>query len=204
MPSKKSYSRSSSSSESDSSDSEWTCKKRKRCKKCKKIKCTIKCSTNWSFEPAYISLYGKKSQTLNANDPVVFEFVQIEKNFCFVPNTSKITVSQDGVYVFNAIIIPNEPSQFTLFINNLPYSFTTTGTNGAGTNMLMSQILELKCGDVLELLNFTSAVNGGTVTIPSSIGGIIPGSSNNVELSIFKIDSLKCEYPQHKVYTKKR
>lgn len=206
MPSKKS-SHSSRSSKSTSSESEWIYKKRHYGKKCKKrSKCKPKYeyqfATNWSYDAAYLSIYGKKAQVLNISDPVVFEFIQIAKNICFAPDTSKITITQDGVYSFHATIVPNEPSQFTLFVNGVPLASATIGTNSAGINLVITQILELKCGDVLELLNYTSAVNGGTITIPTSIGGVIPASSTNVDLSIFKIDGSKCEYPKHKVYEK--
>jgi len=133
------------------------------------------------------------------NDPVVFESIQTIKNITFTPNTSKITINEDGVYTFHAVVIPNEPSQFTLFVNGSPLVSAMGGTNGAGINLVMTQILSFKSGDVLELINYTSAVNGGKITISTSIGGIVPGSSTNVDLSIFKIDSLGSEYPEHKI-----
>ncbi len=181
---------------SSSSDSEDDCDRRRHKK-------YIKCATNWSFKPAYLNTYSKKAQTLAVGDSVDFEFNQLSKNILHTPDTPQVTIQESGVYQYLAILTVDQPCQFTIFVNSLPIASTTSGNNTAGVNLVMSQLLEFNAGDIIELKNFTSAVNGGTVTISTSAGGAIPATSTNVDLSILKIDDLKCKYPEHEVCCKK-
>jgi hypothetical protein len=141
-------------------------------------------------------------QTLAVNDPVVFDFVQLNKNFTFTPTQSAITIQLSGVYEYNIILAVNQPSQFTLFINGIPDGSTTSGINSAGVGINMHQLLVLQVGDVVDLRNYESAVAGGIVDISPSQGGLLPGTSVNVDMSMNRIDSLDLTHPEVKKCSK--
>lgn len=182
------YNFTSSDCDSDSSYSDY-----KRYKKKKRKKTIV---SNWSFEPVYISAFGKEAQILNINDPIAYETIQSIRNGSIDLDMGQITVDYGGVYKYHGLFNTSEPCQVTLFINGSPLPSSTSGTNTGAAQITMGQIIELNAGDIVEVRNFTSAVNGGVINIPIGVGGIVAGTTVNAEFNIWKIaeQPILCPY----------
>jgi hypothetical protein len=135
---------------------------------------------------AYGSFWRTTPQTLNVEDPVIFEMSQGLKNIDFTDNTSDIKIKSDGEYFVAFTVGPNKSAQFTFFINGQPQATTTTGIDAGATQLLMRAIIELRNGDILSVRNHTSVL--GTITFNPNGGGLAPGI--DAGLTIYKISPL--------------
>jgi hypothetical protein len=93
------------------------------------------------------------------------------------PGSSNITVTSAGTYLVDFSVSGIEPNQFSLFINGVAAPGATYGS-GAGTQQSHGQlIVTLSAGDVLSLVNHSSAA---AVTLQALAGG----TQNNVNASL--------------------
>jgi hypothetical protein len=84
------------------------------------------------------------------------------------PGASAITITDAGTYAISFSVSGSEPNQFALFVNGAPDVSTVYGS-GAGTQQNNGlSILVLAAGDVLTLVNHSSAA---AVTLASVVGG---------------------------------
>jgi len=150
----------------------------------------------WSNEPAYISLYGKREQIIPRESALSFESIARQRDIRFTAGQSTITVLHGGIYYMNCTFDLHQPAQFTVFINGVPDQATVNGINHGATKLTLQVMLNLKKGDVVTIVNHTSAIAGGTVTVPMDSGGLIPGQGVNVRLNMWKIFDLDAE-PHH-------
>jgi hypothetical protein len=130
----------------------------------------------------YFDIDSSTSQKLNLGDPVIFQVLNLKKNISFKTGTSLITVHRSGYYYIVVDIALDEPTQFTIFINNIPIPSLTTGVDSGAGQVSISQIIFLKNGDNLKIVNWKSAINpvytttnggGNQVGINASFAGFM-------------------------------
>ena len=71
-----------------------------------------------------------------------------------------------------------QPSQFTLFVNDVAVPSTIAGTASGSGQVSIRQLLELKKGDILQAKNHSSFINP-VITI------LNPGGSNSSSNAVF-------------------
>ncbi len=125
----------------------------------------------------YGYIYNLPAQTVAIEAPVVFSSNGPLSGFTHLLGTSEITVTTAGVYLVDFSASGTEVNQFALSVNNVAVPQTTYGS-GAGTQQNNGQaILNLAAGDVITLLNHSSAA---AIGLPSVVGG----TQANVNASI--------------------
>jgi hypothetical protein len=114
-------------------------------------------------------------QTLALNDDIEWSNINIQREFKHIQGKTIFTVNESGVYDLIVDSIFNEPAQLTLFVNGVADASTISGRDSGAGRLLMRQLLTFKCGDVVEVKNFSSyAVS---LTIPTNAGGVAVGQS---------------------------
>ena len=122
-------------------------------------------------QPNYGEVYNLVSQVVLIEAPVTFDSNGPLVGFTHVAGTSSITVLTAGTYVVNFSVSALQPSQFALFDNGAPIAGTTFGS-GAGTQQNNGRaMVTLAAGDVLTLVNHTSAA---AVILQTLAGGTQP------------------------------
>ena len=139
---------------------------------------------------SYISTSTSIPQQLVINDPIHWANKILCNNVNFTQGENFITIENDGVYDIFADIITNEPSQLTLFINNIPDYNTTFGRDSGASRCLIRQFISLKKGDKISVCNWES--HSGTINTAENAGGEYPGQ--NSMLMAFMLSPL-CEPP---------
>lgn len=113
-------------------------------------------------------IYAVIPQTVAVEAPVLFDSNGPLSGVTHAPGSPSITITSAGTYQVNTSVSGTEPNQFAIFINGAPAPETVYGS-GAGTQQNNGQsILVLGAGDVLTLVNHTSAA---AVTLASVVGG---------------------------------
>ena len=88
--------------------------------------------------------------------------------FTHTTGSASITVGSTSTYLVNFSVSGTQLSQVSLFVNGIPAAGTTYGS-GAGTQQNGGQaIVSLAVGDVLTLVNHSSA---SAVGLASNVGG---------------------------------
>jgi hypothetical protein len=131
----------------------------------------------------YFILNASASQTLNLQDPVTWNYSGPLKNVYFKPGTNMIKVHKDGVYKLIFDLEAYQPSQFTIFVNNVVVPSTIAGTDSGSGQISIRQLLELKKNDILSVKNHSSFIN--PVISISNPGGNNP--SNNAIFSAYRL-----------------
>jgi hypothetical protein len=105
--------------------------------------------------------------------------------FTHDPGSSDITVVNAGDYKVTFSVSGAEPNQFALFINGVVVAESVYGS-GAGTQQNTGQaILAMEAGDVLTLVNHTSAA-AVTLAAAPPIGGT--AAAVNASILIQQLD----------------
>lgn len=137
---------------------------------------------------AYGMFYSYCQQTIEPNNPILFEKKSNVLNICLDQCSKSLKIKRTGMYVVNLTCQFEQPGQIALFINNNPELSSLTSTNTPLNFVTIHQILNLKKGDCLSVRNYLTA---NPLTTSISTSGIIP-ESKNVCLNIWKIA------PEHK------
>lgn len=124
---------------------------------------------------SFFILNSSTTQTLNLYDPVSWSYSGPLKNVYFKPGTQFITVHKDGVYKLLFDLEAYQPSQFTIFVNNVHIPSTIAGTDSGSGQVSIRQLLELRKGDVLQVKNHSSFIN--PVISISNPGGNNPSTN---------------------------
>ncbi|RXK32082.1 flagellar hook-length control protein FliK, partial [Bacillus velezensis] len=126
----------------------------------------------------YAYVYNLSAETVAIEAPVIFDSTGITTaGITHAPGTAQIIVTTPGDYEVTFSVSGVEPNQFTLFVNGGPVTNTVYGS-GAGTQQNNGQaIITLAAGDILTLVNHTSAA---AVTLQTLAGG----TQTNVNASI--------------------
>lgn len=133
---------------------------------------------NFAGNESYFILNSTTTQTLNLENPVVWSFSGPLKNVYFKPGTEFITVKKDGIYKLLFDLEAYQPSQFTIFVNNVAIPSTIAGTDSGSGQVSIRQLLELRKGDILQVKNYSSFINP-IITI------LNPGGSNSSSNAVF-------------------
>ncbi len=125
---------------------------------------------------SYFSITTSVPQELILGDTVHWAVEAYKQNVGFTQGDNFITIKQNGVYDIFADVITDEPSQITLFINNIPEYSTTFGRDSGASRCLVRQFLTLKCGDKISVANWDS--HSGTIHTAENPGGNFPGQNS--------------------------
>lgn len=102
-------------------------------------------------------------------------------------HSTDFVVKRSGYYKVHFIGQYNQPSQFTLFVNDVPNPTTVTGTDSGSGSQLLMQIVKLNKGDVVNVRNHTSF----TVPVTSQLnpGGYERGTNAVFLLMLLSIEN---------------
>jgi hypothetical protein len=118
--------------------------------------------------PNYAYVYNLAAETVAVEAAVTFDSNGPLSGFVHTPGGSAITVTTAGVYRVDFATSGVEPGQFALAVNGVALPEATYGS-GAGTQQDDGQlILNLGAGDVVTLLNHSSAA---AITLQTLAGG---------------------------------
>ncbi len=118
-------------------------------------------------QPDYGYIYNLGAQTVPVEGVVLFDSNGPLSGFTHTTGSASITVGSTSTYLVNFSVSGTQLSQFSLFINGIPAAGTTYGA-GAGTQNDGQAIVSLAVGDVLTLVNHSSA---SAVGLASNVGG---------------------------------
>jgi hypothetical protein len=133
--------------------------------------------------PAYLSLHTKDHQEIDINESIHWSYYSLQYNVDFTQGYDFFTIQKEGVYDLFGDIMTNEPGQFTLFINGVPFYPTTSGRESGGNRCIMRQFVKFVKGDVISIRNWES--NAGTLNTAINPGGTEPG--NSVLFMLFRL-----------------
>jgi hypothetical protein len=133
----------------------------------------------------FISLYDDVQQEISVGEAVDFNYYQNKKNVVFNPlvDKTRIQVLRGGYFYIHLQMDTNMPCQFTLFVNDVPNLTTTDGSNTGAVQFASTGLIQLKRGDVLKWINYTSAQ--GVIVKTLNAGGLSP--SVNAQFVLFKL-----------------
>lgn len=119
----------------------------------------------------YAYIYNNAPETVAIEGAVPFDSNGLIDGFTHIPGGTAIGVTTAGVYRVNFSVSAVEPGQFALAVNGVPAPQAIYGS-GAGTQQDDGQvILSLGAGDIVTLLNHSSAA---AITLQSLAGGTQP------------------------------
>lgn len=131
------------------------------------------------------SFYSKTPQTINVENPVLFDLSLNVNNLELTGLSGEILIKEDGVYKVFFLINTSTAAQFGFFVNGVSVDPTIMGTNKGSGQLSSRALLNLNQGDVLSVLNHTSP---NAVYAASNPGGSLAGVSTI--LTIFKVAPL--------------
>jgi len=144
--------------------------------------CMYRRFKHYLLEDHYLSLQGCKAyfsttstamQTLNLEDPVFLNLRGPIRNVYFKTGSTTVTVLESGVYKLRFDLEAKQPSQFTIYVNDVPQESTIAGTDSGSGQVSIRQLLQLNKGDILSVKNHSSFMNP-VVTIVNP-GGYLSG-----------------------------
>ena len=125
----------------------------------------------------YGYIYNLTPQTVAIEAPILFDNTGPVLGVIHAPGTPDIEVVEAGTYSITYSVSGTEPNQFAIFVNGAPVPSTVYGS-GAGTQQNTGQaILELGAGDIINIVNHSSAA---AVGLASVIGGTQPNVNASV------------------------
>jgi hypothetical protein len=114
--------------------------------------CVYKMFKYYLLEDEKIALEGYKSyfittgtllQKLNLEDSSNYDLLGNHRKILFKTGTDAVTVLESGVYKLNFDLQAKSPSQFTIYVNNVPIDSTIAGTDSGSGQVSIRQLLEL-------------------------------------------------------------
>jgi len=126
---------------------------------------------------AYGYIFNEAAEVVPIEASVTFDMNGPLLGVTHAPGNAGVVVTAAGTYLVDFSVSGVEPAQFALFVNGAPAAGTVYGS-GAGTQQDNGQvILTLSAGDVLTLVNHSSAA---AVTLQTLAGG----TQTNVNASL--------------------
>jgi len=89
---------------------------------------------------------------------------------------TEATICKSGVYSLYVNTNTAAPAQFTLFVNGNPEIGTSDGTDSGAGQCSIRQLVSLKKGDVVKVVNHKSFLN--PVTLTENAGGVLIGNNS--------------------------
>lgn len=109
-------------------------------------------------------------------------------------------IRKTGIYDVCANVITDEPLQYALFVNGVPKMTTIYGRDSGANRCLLKQLVKLKKGDSVTLVNYES--DAGLVRASENPGGSFVGQ--NCQLSLFLLKPIcHSKYDECKDHTPK-
>jgi hypothetical protein len=133
------------------------------------------------------TFYNTNTQVVATESSVVFDTSSNVTGLGWNPlNPCNVNILEDGVYKVFFLATTPTPAQFAFALNGVPITNSTQGSSKGAGQITIRSLLELKQGDVLQVLNHISA--NGSITININAGG----NMNNIctILTVFKIAPL--------------
>ena len=120
----------------------------------------------------FLYVYNLGAQTVLVEAPVLFSNNGlISTHFTHIPGTSDIIVNVSGIYVIEYSVTATLLNQFSIFVNGALIPGSTYGIGVPLTQNDGHVIVPLVAGDVITLVNHTSAA---PAVLPPVIGGTVP------------------------------
>lgn len=138
---------------------------------------------------AYINAVNNIEQIIPQGYPVSFNENHETYNVDHPNMNAPFCVREGGIYIIFFIIVSEQASQFTLFINGIPQDLTTTGNNAGAGQIVFRHMISLEKDDSVVIRNYQSASSA----IESSlyVGGLNKG--NNETFLLMKVAPLPRE-----------
>jgi len=133
---------------------------------------------------AYADVFNTVAQTLPIGGKVTFEFNDTLSHVEHVPSSGDILIKKSGIYLIISSLNLNDPSQWTLFINDVPHASSTVGTNIAASELTLGHIKALNAGDIVSLRNYMSPKD---TSLSVNAGGDGTVGSTNAEMVLIRI-----------------
>jgi hypothetical protein len=141
--------------------------------------------------PVLLSTVLSTYQQVPVNDAIDWCNNVVERHAYHLPGTATTTVFRDGIYDISADIITDEPAQWTVFINGVAETTTTTGRDSGSARILLRQLVKLNKGDHVAVRNYEA--NAGTLNVARNPGGTEPG--NGASLTLICLSHDNCYEP---------
>ena len=122
---------------------------------------------------AYCLLNSTNLVKLNLEESVHWNFKGEIKNCLFKSESDVVTVNEAGIYVVNFDFQAKQPTQFTIYINDVPNVPCIAGTDSGSGQVSIRQLVALNKGDVLSVKNHSSFLN--PITSVMNPGGNLTG-----------------------------
>ena len=140
---------------------------------------------------AYAVIYTRNARKIPVGSPVIFALDSCLLNMKHITGTPELRVCKSGVYIVEFDAQTDLPSQFALYVNGNPLPTTIFGSDSGAAQISIRQLVSLKKGDLLTVVNHSSFM--GTITTSQNPGGTEVGVS--VSLVLWKIAQLPPEVP---------
>jgi len=146
-----------------------------------------------NIEIAGSDCYGETFRTDEQNvpigSPILFTINGNLHNVEHKTGTSEIKILKDGIFKVAMDAEVLQPAQFAVFVNGVVNDSTISGTESGSEQVSIRQLLALRKGDVLTVINWKSASGlSGAVDLALNAGGSRVGV--NASFSLFKIAPL--------------
>jgi hypothetical protein len=138
---------------------------------------------------AYITSYNVNPDNISDCYPVNFSNNDQQLNIDHPLFNSPFCVRSSGIYILFFVTSSQQSCQFTLFINGIANTISTTGNNAGAGQTIFRQMYKLHKNDTLIIRNYQSSST--TLTLPLYVGGLLPGNSGTFLL--MKIAALPCD-----------
>ena len=125
----------------------------------------------------YLNLTSDTNLKIPVDAAIDFNIMGVTHGFSYLPGTPSITIEQSGVYLILFDILTAQPSQVTMFVNNVPDLLTTSGRDSGGSRLNLTQLVSLKQGDVIDFRNYISS---SELEISLNAGGNLVGNARKV------------------------
>lgn len=123
-------------------------------------------------------IYSTGEQTIQPEDPVIFESNSLVVGFVHTPPSPFIVIVNAGIYKVEFSITGNIPNQFSVFVNGSPVQSSVYASSIGTQQNNGVALLSLNVGDVVTVVNHST---GLSVTLSNTVGGTQP----NVNASVF-------------------
>lgn len=118
---------------------------------------------------AYFIVYRNTPKSIAIGESFKFPTHGPIYNVHHMPGSDTIIVGKSGIYQIHLDVNATTPSQFTIFVNGIPDTTTTDGTDSGAGQTSLRQLLALKKGDKLTVVNWKS--QNGNVQTSLNAGG---------------------------------
>ena len=128
-----------------------------------------------SGSDAFFSVHISCPMLLNTGDSFKFSTNGPMRNVLHQQGKPEIIVQKSGIYKMMIDLNSDAPSQITIYVNGIPETSTTEGTDSGAGQTSLRQLVALNKGDVITLVNWQSvtplqtSLNAGGLNVGTSV-----------------------------------